>query len=415
MRKRLASSALVVAVALLVPALTVAAAPATLGRITAKAAILMNRHTHEVIWQRNADLPLPPASTTKVLTTLVALRSAHLDDVFTVSEEAAQAPPSKVHLRPGWRLTLEDLAYAILLNSANDAAEVVAENVAGSIPAFARRMMRQARQVGAVNSFFVNPHGLPAAGHVSTARDLALIFDEALQEPEFRRIVSTQRMVIEPERGLRRPIRLHNHNRLLDRYKVPVVGKTGWTIAAKKCFVGAALPDTGPEILVAVLGSKDLWGDVTKLLNYGLSGDRFPEPPDLQMAQADADAVPEPPPVGAGDSEELSPAPPRRAHRHAHRPALRSAPASPASENGSLQSYAVQLATFESPDRARELVSAAERKGYKARIRRIARSNRTMYRVTMGDFASHGAARSAAARMRHEYEDLRPLVVAPST
>ena len=376
----------------LVLALSVAASadPASLGKVTAKAGILIDAKTGDVIWQRNPDLPLPPASTTKVMTALVALRSARLNDSLIVSQEAAQTPPSKINLKPGWHVQLRDLIYALMLNSANDAAEVVAEGVAGSTDAFAQRMNRQARALGAVNSHFVNPHGLPADGHVSTARDLTTIFKAALREPLFRQAVGTKSTVIHPTSGSNRRIVLHNHNRLLDNYKVQVVGKTGWTRAAKKCFVGAAITVDGHEILVSVLGSRNLWGDLTRLLNYGLASEREPELP-VQMVQND-DSSEEPLQAAAGDSDDDPP------------------PPEPHRVRAAAKEFAVQLATFADRQRAERLRSDARRKGYSADINPISKGAATMYRVTIPGFRSHRQAQTAGAKLRKLHRDLRPIV-----
>src|SRR5438552_1847060 len=140
--------------------------------LTARAAVVMDAATGEVVWERNASDPLPPASTTKVLTAILALESGRLDDSMRVSVNAAETAPSKINLRPGQRMRLKNLLYAVLLNSANDAAEVVAEGLAGSDDAFATRMNARARDVGATTAHFANPHGLTAPGPVASAPDL---------------------------------------------------------------------------------------------------------------------------------------------------------------------------------------------------------------------------------------------------
>jgi D-alanyl-D-alanine carboxypeptidase len=131
--------------------------------VTARAAVIVDAVSGETIWEKNADLPLPPASTTKVMTAILALESGRLDDLVTVSPDASAVAPSKIGLRPGERMALGDLVYAVLLNSANDASTVVAEGLAGSEVAFARHMNAKAKEIGARNSNFVNPHGLTAA------------------------------------------------------------------------------------------------------------------------------------------------------------------------------------------------------------------------------------------------------------
>ncbi|MFQ5667963.1 MAG: D-alanyl-D-alanine carboxypeptidase family protein, partial [Candidatus Binatia bacterium] len=248
-------------------------APAARARevVTARGAILIDNQTGEILWAHHPDRRLPPASTTKVATAIVALESGRLNDSLRVTRNAAKAPPSKIHLRPGWRLRLRDLVYAMLLSSANDASVVIAEGLDGSVRKFVARMNTQVRQLGATNTHFVNPHGLPAINHYSTARDLAKIFGHALQNRLFRKIVGTKTATISPTAGSSRRIALRNHNRLLGRYHIRVVGKTGWTRAAKRCFVGAATED-GRELIVAVLGSRDLWGDLKRLLDFGFRG-----------------------------------------------------------------------------------------------------------------------------------------------
>jgi D-alanyl-D-alanine carboxypeptidase len=157
--------------------------------VTAKAAIVVDRETGVVLWQHNPDRALPPASTTKVVTAMLALESGRLDETFRVSPRAARQQASKIHLKSGWRMKLRDLVYAILLNSANDASVVIAEGLAGSVAKFAGQMNVYARSLGTTRSHFVNPNGLPARRHYSTVRDLARVFDHALDLPEFRRVI----------------------------------------------------------------------------------------------------------------------------------------------------------------------------------------------------------------------------------
>jgi D-alanyl-D-alanine carboxypeptidase (penicillin-binding protein 5/6) len=238
--------------------------------VTATAALLVDGSTGAVLWERNPDLALPPASTTKVMTAILALESGTQHRVFAASPEACAVAPRKLNLKPGQRLSLEGLTYAILLNSANDASVVIAEGLAGSVPVFADRMTARAHELGAQHTRFANPHGLTAEGHYSTVRDLATIFRHALAMPRFREIVGTKTVAIGIENSNQRIV-LRSHNRLLDAYRIPVVGKTGYTVPAKRCFVGAGTFD-GHEIIIAVLGSSDLWGDTTRLLEFDDAG-----------------------------------------------------------------------------------------------------------------------------------------------
>ena len=248
--------------------------------ITARAAVIMDARTGEVVWERNSTDPLPPASTTKVMTAILALESGRLDESFRVSEYAAETPPSGIHLRAGQRMRLKNLLYAVLLNSANDAAEVVAEGLAGSEEVFAARMTARARELGASTAHFANPHGLTAPGHELSARDLATIFRHGLDLPLFREILETRSVQVPLEANHLQWVALHSHNRLLTGYAYQVIGKTGYTRPARRCFVGAA-SHGDRELIIALLGARDLWSDARRLFAYG-----FGEAPPVMMARA---------------------------------------------------------------------------------------------------------------------------------
>jgi D-alanyl-D-alanine carboxypeptidase (penicillin-binding protein 5/6) len=351
--------------------------------VSARAAILIDNQTGEVLWQHNQDLRLPPASTTKIVTAMVALQSGRGDDVLTVSRQAAAAPPSKIGLRPGWRMRVRDLVYALLLNSANDAAVVIAEGLSGSVPEFAERMNAEARLLGATNTHFVNPNGLPAADHYATARDLATMFAHALQNPEFEAIVSTKTASVRPAAGSTRRIALRNHNRLLGNYRIQVIGKTGWTRAAKKCFVGAGRAD-GREIGVAILGSTDLWGDLKRLLEYGFGMSGAPEPAthEVELATTTADAV--------GDDDESD-------------PAVQPAPR-----------YFVSVGTFRGMRNAARLRRSLARAGYRVDLQTIHRGQLRLHRVVVGSYASREAAEQAARTLKRRHQRLQTLVLSGS-
>ncbi len=245
--------------------------------LTARAALVMDVTSGEVLWERNASDPLPPASTTKVMTAILALESARLDEYLRVSVNASETVPSKIGLRPGQRMQLRDLVYASLLNSANDAATVIAEGLAGSEGAFAARMTAKAHAVGAPTARFANAHGLTAPGHVASTRDLAAIFRYGLRLPLFRDILSTRTIRVPVESTGVHWVSLRSHNRLLTGYTYPVIGKTGYTRPAGRCFVGSA-EHGGREILIVLLGASDLWGDAKRLfaIGFGSEADRPP-------------------------------------------------------------------------------------------------------------------------------------------
>ncbi|HXT55776.1 MAG TPA: SPOR domain-containing protein [Candidatus Eisenbacteria bacterium] len=242
--------------------------------LTARAAVLMDAATGKIIYQKEADLRLPPASTTKIMTAILTLESGHsLAEKLTVSKEATRVPASKLYLRPGQSLTIEELLYGIMLASANDAAVVLAEGVGGSVEQFGELMTKRAHDLGAINSHFTNPHGLTATDHYSTAKDLAILFRYAMKNQTFREIVQTKfssvtSTALVRKKAVPRRISVRNHNRLLWNYDGALGGKTGYTHAALKCFVGA-VQRNGTTLIVAILGARDQWGDTKRLLEYG--------------------------------------------------------------------------------------------------------------------------------------------------
>ena len=272
-----AMGTLVVA-ALLLPSIAAAEGP----YLTARAAVIMDARSGEVMWERNAYEPLPPASTTKVMTAILALQSGDLDRELQVSTTAADTPPSSIGLRAGQRMRLRDLLYALLLNSANDAAEVIAEGLGGSPTAFAERMTAEAHLMGATTAEFRNPHGLSTPGHVASARDLAVIFRHGLEMPQFRQLLETRATRVPVEARRVSYVSLHSHNRLLFAESDPVIGKTGYTRAAGRCYVGAT-ERGGRQVVVALLGSRDLWGDARRLVAYAVGEE--PEAPALVVAR----------------------------------------------------------------------------------------------------------------------------------
>lgn len=233
--------------------------------LSAKSALVLDAMGN-VLYERNPTAKLPPASTTKVLTVLVALESADLDDAVKVSRKAAAAEPSRLGLKPSETYTVRELCYAALMKSANDACVALAEHIAGSEAQFAVLMNRKARLLGARDSHFANSNGLPHKKHYSTARDLAVILQAALQNPVFVRIATTTAIALEWP-GHHRAVTVHNKNRLLTQYDYPVLGKTGYTLAARHCYVGQAQSEN--PVTVVLLGSKKLWPEARKLLDLG--------------------------------------------------------------------------------------------------------------------------------------------------
>lgn len=251
-------------------------------RLSARSAILLDAGTGEILYERDPHAALPPASTTKVLTALIALERLDPAARLPVSPLAALAAPSRVGLHPGDRVSAEDALYGLLLKSGNDAAEVLAEAVGGSVPGFAQLMNARARQLGALNSHFENPHGLPNDEHVSSAYDLAVIFRYAMLNPAFTKIVQTPNIWLHVERAAARgqavPVMVATHNRLLGSYEGAAGGKTGFTNKARRCYVGEV--ERGDKrLIVAVLGSNALWEDVRNLFDYGFARYGLATPP----------------------------------------------------------------------------------------------------------------------------------------
>ncbi|MGH8059709.1 MAG: D-alanyl-D-alanine carboxypeptidase family protein, partial [Candidatus Entotheonellia bacterium] len=214
--------------------------------VTASAALVMNAHTGTLLYEKNPHLPLPMASTTKVMTALLGIELLRPSDVVRVSSYAVSMMPSKIYLKSGELISAEDLLYAILLSSANDASVALAEKIGGSEESFARAMTIRARELGARNTHFENASGLPAEGHYSTVYDLAILFRYAMRQPAFADIMQWKIRMIGSVNGSRRSLR--SHNRLLWTFPGAIGGKTGFTRPAKHCYVGMA--ERGNRVLI---------------------------------------------------------------------------------------------------------------------------------------------------------------------
>jgi D-alanyl-D-alanine carboxypeptidase (penicillin-binding protein 5/6) len=237
--------------------------------VSAWNAILMDWHTGEVLYVKNACNRRDPASTTKVLTAIIALERGTLSDQVTVSRRAAFTPGSSMYLGQGQVHSLHDLLHGLLLRSGNDAATAIAEHIAGSVEAFAGLMNAKASEIGARNSHFVNPHGLTHAQHFSTAYDLAVIARYALQNDTFRQIVGLREAPLTYE-SMNRDVVLHNTNRLLWRMDGVDGVKTGTTSAAGACLIASATRDE-QKLISVVLHDGNRWSDSARLLEWGFT------------------------------------------------------------------------------------------------------------------------------------------------
>ena len=235
----------------------------------AKAAVLIEAQSGRVLYESNAHAPLPMASTTNIMTALLALENGSLSDVVTVSRNAFGVPGTSIYLSEGETLTLEQMLFGLMLQSGNDAAVAIAEHIGGTTENFCAMMTRRAEELGCENTLFATPHGLPAQQHHTTAWDLARITREALKNADFRRIVSTQRMTI-PWAGHDYDRVLNNKNKLLAAYPGAIGVKTGYTKAAGRCLVFAAERE-GMTLIGVVLGCPSWFDEAAALLDRGFA------------------------------------------------------------------------------------------------------------------------------------------------
>lgn len=248
----------------------------------------MDFDTGKVLYDNNMDKLLYPASTTKIMTAILAIENGNLEDIVTVDQEVVSLTEgSHIALEPGEKLTMEQLLYALLVQSANDSALAIAKHVSGSIEGFVQLMNEKAKEIGATNTTFVNPNGLHEDGHITNAYDLAIIGRYAMENETLRKFVNTTKYTIEPTNKKTEARYLWNTNNLLaggglinvDGVNVPYKYegasglKTGTTSQAGNCLVSFAERD-GQRLIAVVLkatGEANLYGDSHKLLNYGFN------------------------------------------------------------------------------------------------------------------------------------------------
>lgn len=239
-------------------------------KIQAEAAILMDAKTGQILYEKNSRIRSAPASTTKVLTAIIAIESGHLDDEVRVSLRAASTGGSSMHLNPGQRISLRELVTGLLLRSGNDAAIAIAEHLSGSVENFVSLMNHKAELLNALDSHFVNPHGLSAAEHYSTAFDLAWITRYALTNSIFAEIVNTRETSIDwlDKRGKEHDQNLRNTNKLLWLLEEVDGVKTGTTNQAGPCLISSATRGN-QQLIAVVLHDHSRWNDSMQLLKHG--------------------------------------------------------------------------------------------------------------------------------------------------
>ena len=232
--------------------------------ISSRSFMVMDARTGATILAKSPDDPRQPASTIKIVTAMIALKSLKPDDTINVSRRAAEMPSSKIFLDPKQDYRANDLINAVLLASANDASVAIAEKIAGTEDKFANLMTLNAKMWGAQNTVCRTASGLTSEGQHSTARDMANLFRYAMQHNEFSRRMREKTICTSYGKTLL------NHNKALWRVGGAVGGKTGYTVAARQTYVGQFTRD-GNTIIVAIMGSETMWADLKKLVDYGFS------------------------------------------------------------------------------------------------------------------------------------------------
>lgn len=231
-------------------------------RISARSALILHEQSGRVLFAKNPDAPRQPASTIKILTGMIAMRSLAGNEQVPVSREAAGRPSSKMYLDPQKLYRAEELINAVLLASANDASVALAEMLAGSESRFAEIMTLQAEIWGATTTNCKNATGLTAKGQTSSARDLAILFQEAMSNSDFAATMKKRSMKTEAGNTL------YNHNKALWQINGTQGGKTGYTYAARQTYVGK-FKRGSDSIIISIMGSETMWQDLKYLVRYG--------------------------------------------------------------------------------------------------------------------------------------------------
>ena len=247
--------------------ITVFSHSATALTLSAKHAALIDGDTCELLFEKDADTPVPMASTTKIMTAIAVIEAMDIEQAVTVPKEAVGVEGTSAYLKEGEILTVFDLLHALLLSSANDASVALALACDGSLTAFCDRMNRLATSIGLTRTHFANPHGLPDEGHYTTAKELALLSAYAMHNPLFASIVGKKSYHCRSSLALRT---FTNHNKLLSFSKDAVGIKTGFTKTSGRCLVGAAKKD-GVLLISVTLNAPNDWRDHESLFRYGFS------------------------------------------------------------------------------------------------------------------------------------------------
>lgn len=237
--------------------------------VSAECAVLISEQTGEIIFQKNAYTHHSMASTTKIMTSLIAAESGRIRDEIVVSENMINVEGTSMGLLPGDSVSLLELIYGMLLPSGNDAANVTACYIGGNVENFAKLMNNKAREIGMNNTNFVTPSGLDDENHYSCAYDMALLGRYAIQNPIFKTVCSSKKATLSYGNPPYRRT-LYNHNRLLSTYKYALGIKTGFTKKSGRCLVSYAQKD-GVGLVAVTLNAPNDWSDHKKMLDFGFS------------------------------------------------------------------------------------------------------------------------------------------------
>ena len=248
-------------------------------KVNASAAIVMEASTGAILYSKNVHDSYYPASITKILTALLALENSSLGETVTFSKKAVfdvDLDSSRIGIDVGERLTMEESLYGIMLESANEVSYAVAEHISGDVDSFSALMNKRAKELGATDSHFINPHGLPDPDHYTSAYDMAVISRAAINNPTFRKITSTRTFTIPPTNIQEKARPLANHHKFINGampFEGAIGGKTGYTTKAKYTLVTFA--ERNGMTLISVVMScdsiKDEYSDTSNILNYGFN------------------------------------------------------------------------------------------------------------------------------------------------
>lgn len=237
--------------------------------LSAVSAVLIDQASGKVIYEKNMNDEHYPASTTKVLTALLVLENLELDSKITLPEDYVNVGETNIGLQAGSRQTVEELLMATMLYSANDAAQALAIGAAGTEDAFVELMNQRVAEMNLQHTHFTNPHGLHNEEHYTSAYDLAMIARSAMDNPEFRRIVTTESFVIHKLNG-EDNYTVYNRNSLLNQFEFADGIKTGYTKQAGNCIVASATKND-MQLIAVLLNSSDIFGESRQLLEWGFA------------------------------------------------------------------------------------------------------------------------------------------------